>query len=92
MNSIFKICESVGFEDAGHLLTEVETFIEQSDSDIQVDFEALGVNNSLLVAMMMCWYRTAALEGKNISFLNLPTGIKKIVEISGLDHTLPIKN
>ena len=90
MSNTFKVCESVGFEDAGLLLEEVEKFIEQSESDVQIDFKALQVTNSLLVALMMCWYRSAELEGKRINFLNLPAGVQKIVEISGLDDTLPI--
>jgi len=91
MSDTFKVCESVGFQDAQPLMEEVDSFIEQSGSDIQIDFEALVVTNSLVVAMMMSWYRSAALKGKTINFLNLPAGVQKIVEISGLDHVLPIK-
>ena len=88
--STFNICKTVGFEDAQKLLNDGEAFIDQSDSDIQFDFGALKVSNSILVAMMMCWYRKAELDEKKITFLNLPSGVQKIVDISGLSGTLPI--
>jgi len=92
MNDTFKLCEAVGFDDAPTLLGEVEAFIAQSENNIQIDFGALQVTSSLLVAMMMCWYRNAELEEKKICFVNLPAGVLKIVEISGLGLTLPIKH
>ena len=89
-NITFDVCKTVGFEDAQQLLKDGETFIDRNDNDIQIDFGAVKVSNSLLVAMMMCWYRKAELDEKKITFLNLPSGVQKIVDISGLADTLPI--
>ncbi len=87
----FEVCETVGFEDARQLLEDGEAFIERSDNDIAFDFRALQVSNSILVAMMMCWYRKAELDEKKVTFFNLPSGLQKIVEVSGLGSTLPIE-
>ncbi|MBV1906757.1 MAG: hypothetical protein KUG75_11820 [Pseudomonadales bacterium] len=89
---VFTISESVDYAGVALLMGKVEAFIDQCESRVQLRFTDIEVNNSLLVAMMMSWYRRAELAEKEITFHNLPLGLQKIIEISGLNGTLPIES
>ena len=89
--AVFTVEEAVDFSDVHLLFEKVNLFIDQSQDDIRIQFAELSVSNSLIVALMMSWYRRAELAEKKLRFYRLPDSVQKIVEITGLGHTLPIE-
>jgi len=56
---------------------------------LDIDLSQLERSDSSGLAMLIEWYREAELEGKNLTFLNLPTQMYDIARISGLHEILP---
>lgn len=55
---------------------------------IEVDLGGVNRANTLMVAILVAWYREAQLLQKSIVFVNLSSELRKIVTFSGLQSIL----
>lgn len=80
--------DELGLDQAEGIKAQGVARIDSIDGPIQVDLAALQRANSVTVAVLMAWYRHAALRQKSIMFVNLSQELLNIIEFSGLRHLL----
>ena len=61
---------------------------EATSSNVVFDLEGLSTNNSITVAIMMSWFRTAEHAGRTVAYRGVSSELRKIVEFSGLTDLL----
>lgn len=62
--------------------------ILKAEQGVAVNLQGLQRANSLTVALLVAWYRTANLNNKAIEFVNLSGELRNIVTFSGLSDVL----
>ena len=62
--------------------------INSQDGPFNVGFGGLEQANSIVVALMICWYRHATLASKQIAFTHLSKDLHNIIAFSGLTRVL----
>jgi len=60
-------------------------------SIISIDLSKVTQSDSSGVALLISWVRTMRQQKKEICFVNLPQQMRAIIEVSGLQKILPIK-
>ncbi len=82
--------DELGLEQAEAVKAAGMALIERSSDaePIRVDLAALEQANSVTVAVLMAWYRHAAIQQKSIMFVNLSQDLLNIIEFSGLRRLL----
>ena len=64
--------------------------ISSQDGPIELDVGAIEQANSLAVALLSAWHRTATLQDKSIVFVNLSEELRNIIALSGLDDVIKV--
>ena len=78
----------VDLESAERLRVEGLRLIEQAGQSLEVNLAGLKRANSVTVALLLSWYRHAALHDKSILFTGLSQELRNIIEFSGLTQVL----
>jgi phospholipid transport system transporter-binding protein len=55
-----------------------------------VDLEAVSEADSSALAVMLGWQRTAAAKGMQLTFTNVPRGLRSLAELYGLAELLSL--
>lgn len=55
-----------------------------------VDLEAVSEADSSALAVMLGWQRTAAASGMQLTFANVPAGLRSLAELYGLAELLSL--
>jgi len=87
----------ITFDNAEGLRTRIDQQIAEAPSaetagdsaDIAIDMRSLERVNTLCVALMTAWYRSARLHNTSIVFVNLSDELRNIIAFSGLSDLLP---
>ena len=80
--------DELDLDQAEAIKSQGYALIEGRDHGLQVDLARLQRANSVTVAVLMAWYRHAALQQKTIQFVNLSQDLLNIIEFSGLRRLL----
>ncbi|MEM7096874.1 MAG: STAS domain-containing protein [Pseudomonadota bacterium] len=76
-------------DDANQLSQQGRTLIaEDSAEQVVIDMSGLSQANSILIAVLLSWYREAELHDKSLRIINPPTSAEAIISFSGLDEIL----
>ncbi len=59
---------------------------------LQFDFQKVTRSDSSALTLLTAWKRYAKKNGKTIEFINLPTQLLEMAQLSRLDKILPIIN
>jgi ABC-type transporter Mla MlaB component len=60
-------------------------------SEITISFDELAHSDSSILALCIEWLRESRRQNKNLGFINLPSFLKDLVRVHGLDTILPIQ-
>ena len=60
-----------------------------SENAETVDLAAVDKADSSALAVMLGWLRAAESAGRQLKFINLPTGVKALAVLYGIDKLLP---
>ena len=75
--------------DANQLSVAGREMIAQDQAEeIVVDLSQVKQANSVLVAVLLSWYREAQLQEKTLRIANAPQSASAIISFSGLDEIL----
>lgn len=55
-----------------------------------VDMAQVGAVDSAAVSLMLSWLRQAKAQGRQLSFIHVPTNLKSLVDLYGLSEVLPL--
>ena len=66
----------------------VNDFIRNDSRDLVIDFEHIGIIDSLTLAALIRFRRKLSLEGRIIKLVNYNDNILRVIELSGLDEFL----
>jgi len=87
--------DELGLDQAEDIKTRGTALIDRtielngaSEEPVRVDLAGLERANSVTVAVLMAWYRYAALRQRSIMFVNLSQELLNIIEFSGLRSLL----
>ena len=80
--------DEIEHADAEAIRHKGNELIAQANGQVTFDLAGLQRANSLTVAVLVDWYRTATLQQKGIVFANLSEGLLNIIEFSGLSDLL----
>jgi anti-anti-sigma factor len=80
--------EELEHADAEAIRQKGNALIARADGEVTFDLGGLQRANSLTVAVLVDWYRTATLQQKGIVFANLSKEMRNIIEFSGLSDLL----
>jgi len=87
----YRLSGKVGFDSALATRTLVEEMLDAEDEDVRVRLVLDGAEgNSVLVGLMMGWFRYAHRREKEIVFVDVPSLVDHMIEFSGLDDVLPV--
>jgi phospholipid transport system transporter-binding protein len=59
--------------------------------DMTIDLGAVTTVDSAAVALLLAWQRTAAAQGKRLSFVSVPSGIVGLAGLYGVDSLLAVE-
>lgn len=76
----------VEFDEVGPLKKQGLAAVEQASDELVFDLAGLSQSNSVTVALMFAWLREGSTRGVAVRFTEVPPGIGKILEFSGLDN------
>jgi phospholipid transport system transporter-binding protein len=65
--------------------------IAAAGEHVQVDLSGLERGNSVAVALLMAWLRTAQGDDKSLVFTGAPAELTNIIELSGMSDVLPLQ-
>lgn len=85
----YRLCGRIGFETAVEARKAVERAIDEEAEGLELCLEEVE-GNSVLVGLMMGWFRHAHGQEKRITYSGVPPLINGIIEVSGLDDVLPL--
>ncbi|MEQ8857339.1 MAG: STAS domain-containing protein [Pseudomonadales bacterium] len=86
----FRLEGSVTFANLLALRGAGEAAIAAAGDRVRVDLSPLEAGNSLAVALLMTWFRTAEHAGKSVSFAGAPDDLERIIGLYGVDDVLPL--
>ena len=82
----------VTFDNLAEIRQAGETLIaEVQRSAVEFDCSGLEEANSVAVALLIAWRRTAGRCGKSVVFKGAPLGLQNIAAFSGLSDVLPFE-
>ena len=87
---MFQMPKVISFDNAEEVKQLGRDHIAGLQSPIEIDVSAIEQANSLAVAILSAWQRTATLQDKSIVFVNLSQELRNIIALSGLDDVLAI--
>lgn len=80
--------DELSLDEAEALKDTGKTMIADAEGPIRVDLGDLERANSVTVAVLIAWYRAAALEDKQVILVNPSQELREIIEFSGLGKVL----
>ncbi len=92
VEAAFRPTGRVTFGNLLRLRQEGEAAIAAAPEKAVVDLSGLENGNSAAVALLMAWFRAARNLDKSIVFTRAPTGIRNIIELSGMHDVLPLQD
>ena len=87
---MFQMPKVISFDNAEEVKQLGRDHIANLQNPIEIDVSAIEQANSLAVAILSAWQRTATLQDKSIVFVNLSQELRNIIALSGLDDVLAI--
>lgn len=91
--SSFSAPSHVDFKNFAAVRASGEGFLaEESDETAVVDLSSLESCNSIVVALLMAWFRFAHARGREVVYAGAPQDLLSIIEISGLIEVLPLSS
>ena len=87
---MLEIPSAIDFDNAEALKQRGQDYISSCEGPIELDVSAIERANSLTVALLSAWHRTAALQDKSIVFVNLSQELRNIIALSGLDDVIAV--
>jgi ABC-type transporter Mla MlaB component len=78
----------VGLDQAEAIKSQGVRLISAGPGPFTVNLSSLQRANSVTVALLLAWYRFAALQQKSIVFTHLSQDLRNIIEFSGLSQIL----
>lgn len=88
----FRVIGDVDYENAPTVMSNGLVRIEELRDDAAV-VDMSGVKStaaSLVVALMVAWFRHATKSSTEITFVGVPEYLRNVIEFSGLSQTLPV--
>ena len=76
----------------GQVRASGEQHIAEQRDECTFHLSALEQINSLVVALLMAWFRFAYAHGKSIVYTEIPHDLRNIITVCGLDDVLPLDN
>lgn len=64
---------------------------ENQSKELLLDCSAVEKSSSVGVALLLAFMRDAAAAGKTLSMSGLPSDMRQIAQVSGLDELLPLQ-
>lgn len=62
------------------------------DPTLEVSLGGVTDGNSVLVSLMLVWFRRARHKGIGILFVDIPPLVANLIEFTGLDEVLPMRS
>ena len=87
----YRLSGKVGFDSALAARTLVEQALDAEPENVHLVLDG-AEGNSVLVGLMMGWFRYAHNQEKEITFVDVPIRVDNMIEFSGLDGVLPVAN
>lgn len=87
----YRLSGRVDFTNAVALREDVDARLTLQ-SRVELSFADINDGNSLLVAMMMGWFRHARQLGHEVIFTDVPDLLISLIDFSGLSDVLPVAN
>jgi ABC-type transporter Mla MlaB component len=81
----------VTFDNLMALRAEGDAVISAAPTGVRMQLDDLDGGSSAAVALIMAWFRCAAVQDKTIEFVDVPPEVTKIIELSGLTDVLPLR-
>ena len=85
------VAGAVSFDNLMALRHAGEAVIATAEGPVEMQLGGLDGGNSAAVALLMAWLRAAARAGVEVTFVDVPPEVRKIVELSGLVDVLPMR-
>ena len=87
----YRLSGNFDFDSALVARSLVEEAVDAEPESVQLLMDD-AEGNSVLVGLMMGWFRYAHKQEKEITFVDVPTLVDDMIEFSGLDGVLPVVN
>jgi len=88
--AVFPVAELIRFENAAAARQAGEAFLDGCDGDCRFSLAALQESNSVVVALLLAWFRHAHQQDKRIRFVDVPADLLNIIDLYGLTELLPL--
>lgn len=69
---------------------EGRRLVAGASGDCEIDLAGVSFGSSAGVALLLSWLRAGRAAGRRVVFLNLPQGMRSIINVSGLDSIIPV--
>lgn len=86
-----RVAGAVTFDNLMALRHAGEAVIDAADGPVEMQLGELDGGSSAAVALLMAWLRAAARRQIDLSFVDVPPKVRKIVELSGMTEVLPLR-
>jgi ABC-type transporter Mla MlaB component len=86
----FALPPRVDFDNLMEVREAGERHIDAGDERV-FDLSGLEFSNSVVVALLLAWFRYAHVHGKVVTFVGVPTELMNIIEVSDLEGLLPVR-
>jgi ABC-type transporter Mla MlaB component len=85
----YRLSGSVDYQNVLDIRAQVEAVLD-AEPEVELSFAQVTDGNSLLVALMMGWFRYAHHRGHAVRFTDVHALLHALIEFSGLQTVLPI--
>lgn len=86
-----RVTGRIDFDNANEVVEQGTRLIAAETSDVRVDLAGLTAGGSVAVAVLLAWFRQAAMLDLSIRFANVPPELVNVIEFSGLDDVVMIE-
>ena len=96
-NSGFLLEADIDYQNADNALSQGGQLIadfasHQVDTDYEIDLSKISTISTVLIAVLVGWYRKAKDEGVSMHYSAVPDGVYEMARVCGVELYLPIKN
>lgn len=88
----FELPEAIRFDNAATVRAAGERFLEDAPQSARISLAALAESNSVTVAVLLGWVRKARALARTLEFVDVPVGLRNIIELYGVTSVLPLEN
>jgi anti-anti-sigma factor len=86
----FELQGVVDFDNLAEIREIGDARIKVRSDDLLISLKGLMEANSVTVALLIAWLRSANNQGISIVYMDVPQELRNIIDFSGLTQVLPI--